>query len=375
MASQFRIFAVDDNVAMLDLLQDILSEDHGVEVFSCAEDCLQRLSELTPDLFLIDVGLPGMDGYALCRKIKDSAEWASIPVTFISGHDSIEAKLKGYAAGGEDFIVKPIEVHELLSKVQVAQRIASDKLSLREHARYAQHTAMSAMTSMGQLGVVIDFLRKTFACSDGPALAGAIVSALDQYGLDGAVQVRLGRQTHCFSHLGADLPLEAAVLDYVRGLGRIFDIKERAAFNYGGITILVNNMPRDDTEACGRIRDNLAILAEGADARRQAIEIEQANRRTQTGIHQALEGLHGTLNTVRAAHRNEHQHITQLMVEVEEALAKSFVQLGLTMSQENAQIELIRHYVDRIADTIKQGYEVTDQLESLATNLKQLATQ
>ncbi|MBI4985153.1 MAG: response regulator, partial [Rhodocyclales bacterium] len=199
MTQQFRIFAVEDDAMMRALLDDILSGDHVVEAFSSAEACLQRLNAQTPDLFLVDVGLPGIDGYALCRRIKDNPDWAAIPVTFISGYDTIEAKLKGYAAGGEDFIVKPIEMDELLRKVQIARRIAGDQIRLREHARYAEHTAMSAMTSMGQLGLVIEFLRKTFACSTGSELAATIVGVLGQYGVNGAVQVRLGDETHSYS--------------------------------------------------------------------------------------------------------------------------------------------------------------------------------
>ena len=372
---KFRIFVVDDETMMLELLEDVLADDYVVEAFPSAESCLHRLNVQTPDLILMDVGLPGMDGYALCRQIKDNPDWKAIPVTFISGQDTIEAKLKGYGAGGEDFIVKPIEVDELLSKVQIAHRIAQDQRSLREHASYAERTAMSALTCMGELGIVIDFLRKTFACTNSRELAAAIVAVLAQYGLEGAAQVRLGQESHTFSQQGSNLPLEAAVLDYVRGLGRIFAAKERAGFNYGGITILVNNMPRDNTESCGRIRDNLAILAEGADARRQAIEVEEANRRTQEGIRNALGRLHSTLDATRIGHQHEHQHITQLMVDVEEAMAKSFVRLGLTVGQENAQIELMKYYIDRIADSVRQGYEVTGQLEHLATELKELAVQ
>ncbi|MDD5250627.1 MAG: response regulator [Rhodocyclaceae bacterium] len=373
MTQPFTIFIIDDEPMMLDLLVAILAADHAVEVFTCAEACLRRLAAQPPDLFLMDVGLPGMDGYALCRTIKDNPDWAAIPVTFISGHDTIEAKLRGYEAGGEDFIVKPIEADELLSKVQIARRIAEEHRQLREQARYAERTAMSAMTSMGELGIVIDFLRKTFACTTGRELAAAILAVLEQYGLHGAVQVRLGGIADSVSPHGSNLPLEVAVLDYVRGLGRIFEAKERAAFNYGGITVLVNDMPRADAECCGRIRDNLAILAEGADGRRQAIEIEQTNSRTQTGIRNALAKLHAALDGVRSGHRSEHRQIAQLMVEIEENMVKSFVRLGLTESQENAQIDLVKHYVDRIGATLRFGHAVTEQLEHLAAELRQLA--
>ena len=375
MAQQFRIFVVDDEPMMLDLLTEILSPDHAVEVFTSAAACLARLATQTPDLFLLDIGMPEMDGYALCRRIKDQAEWAGIPVTFVSGHDTIDARLQGYEAGGEDFIVKPIDAAELLRKVRVAERIVGEQRQLREQAHDAARTAMSAMTSMGELGAILAFLRKTFACTGGLELAQAIIGVLGQYGLSGAAQVRLGGDSQSCSRYGSNLPLEVAVLDYVRGLGRVFESKERAAFNYGGITVLVNNMPRADAEACGRIRDNLSMLAEGADARRQAIEIEETNRRTRDGIRRALGDLEKAIDTVRTGHRGEHFSITQTVVELQEAMAKSFVRLGLTEAQETAQINLVKQYIDRIAATLHQGYAVTEQLEHLAAELKQLAIQ
>ena len=81
MNNDYRIFVVDDNTARL-LLNAMLGTTYTVECFAAAEVCLKRLQEQCPDLFLLDVGLPGIDGYELCRRIKADPETARIPVVF-----------------------------------------------------------------------------------------------------------------------------------------------------------------------------------------------------------------------------------------------------------------------------------------------------
>lgn len=368
----FRVFVVDDEPLMLELTEAVLADTCRVECFSSAAVCLARSEEQTPDLYLLDVRMPGMDGYALCRALKDCPVTADIPVTFVSGFDTIEARLAGYEAGGEDFIVKPFEPNELLRKVEIAKRIGAEKKQLHDLAGYAQRTAFSAMTSMGELGIVLEFLRKSFACDSSQALARAILGALDQYGLHGAVQVRLSEEEYNLSAEGSDLPLETSILNHVRTQGRIFEFKTRSVYNYGGITVLVKNMPLDDPERCGRIRDNLAILAEGADARRQAIEAEAATRRARTGIDVALARIRTALDTLRRRHQEDQCAAAHLMIEIQEGLLKSFVSLGMTDRQEHDMVEFVRDQFERLRASSESASDVSIALEDLARDLGKL---
>jgi CheY-like chemotaxis protein len=370
----FRVFAVDDDSAMLESTAAIL-DDTGciIEGLSSAAACLERVAQQRPDMFLLDVRMAGMDGYELCRTLKNDADTADIPVTFVSGLDTIEARLAGYEAGGEDFIVKPFEPELLVQKVQVAQRIRDEKRQLREMAGYAQRTAFTAMTSMGELGIVLDFLRKSFACADSQALAQAILGSLDQYGLQGAVQIRIDHAAENLSAAGSNLPLETSVLNHVRNQGRIFEFKNRSVFNHGGITILVKNMPLEDAERCGRLRDNLAILAEGADARRRAIEVESANQRTRSGIGAALVGIQEALDTLRQQHQRERFKSTQLMIDIQEGMTKFFVSLGLSEQQENLMYDFVRQQFERLQSGLDDTQQVSDRLEQLAQRLRELS--
>ena len=369
MPDGFRVFVVDDDPVILAMLDAMLADDCQVETFPTAATCLARLDALQPDMFILDVTMPEMDGYQLCRRLKDDFLTQDIPVTFISANDDIDTRLTAYEAGGDDFIIKPFDPAELLNKVKVARRILADKKALREQAGYAQRTALSAMTSMGELGVVLQFLSKSFACKTLPEMGEAILNALQQYDLQGAVQMRVDGETLSMSPNGTDLPLEVAILNHVRESGRIFQFKSRCAFNYGRVTLMVNNMPVDDPDKSGRIRDNGAILAEGADARLNAIEVEWQNRRREEGVLKALPQVHAALDAVQTNYRRNCFELTQHMVEYQEALLKSFVSLGLMESQEEFLTQMANDFAQRIIATQDQSLGIVEQLEGLAHTL------
>ncbi len=152
------------------------------------------------------------------------------------------------------------------------------------------------------------------------------------------------------------------MLNHVRNQGRIFEFKGRGVYNYGGITILVKNMPLDDPDRCGRLRDDLAILAEGADARRQAIEQEDRINRTRDGIGSALSDVHAMLLEVKTAHTQAQEASERLMLEMQEALINAFVSLGLTERQEEALHDMIRRYFGALRQHNQYRFQLVDRL-------------
>jgi CheY-like chemotaxis protein len=372
MDASLRVFVVDDDSVVLDMLAGVLDGLCETEAFTSAEDCLARLPDAKPDLFLLDIQMPGMDGYALCRRLKEDWETQDIPVLFVSAHDDSETRLLCYEAGGEDFIQKPFEPAELLGKLKVAGRMLADKKALREQAGYAQRTAMAAMVSMGELGVVLQFLSKSFACADANELALAVIDAMRQYDLQAAVQMRLGDEVLSLSQNGHNVPLEVSVLNHVKDSGRIFQFKSRCVFNYGRVTLMVNNMPLDDADRCGRIRDNGALLAEGADARLKAIETDILAQNRRSGIEGALPRLYSTLDEVQNNYRRNCFELTQVMIDFQEALTKAFIHLGLMEKQEEQVSNMANEFMLRVVGTQDASLAIVGQLEALADDLKVL---
>ncbi|UCV12482.1 response regulator [Dechloromonas denitrificans] len=372
MDAALRVYAVDDDQLILDILTGILDGFCQLETFSSGDLCLKRVAEQKPDLFLLDVSMPEIDGYALCRHLKEDWDTQDVPVYFVSGHDDIETRLICYEAGGDDFIIKPFEPAELQRKLAVAGRLLAEKKALHEQAGYAQKTAMSAMVSMGELGVVLQFLSKSFACATADELAAAVLEAMQQYDLQAAVQFRLGGEVLSVSQNGVNLPLEVSVLNHVQHSGRIFHFKSRCVFNYGQVTLMVNNMPVDDADRCGRIRDNGALLAEGAEARLRAIELEILTQRRRSGIESALPRLHDTLDAVQSNYRRNCFSLTQVMIEFQEALMKSYVHLGLTEDQEERMTAMASEFMQRMVGTQDESLQIVGQLEALAKSLEGL---
>jgi DNA-binding response OmpR family regulator len=372
MEEKLKVFIVDDDPILLDVLGAVLEDDFCREFFGSGEDCLARIAECPPDIVILDLTLPGISGFEVCQRLKADWNTQDIPILFVSASDDIDTRLQCYEAGGEDFITKPFDPDELLRKVKVAARILGEKRSLHEQAGYAQRTAMSAMVSMGELGVVLQFLSKSFACGTSEELAAAVLESMRQYELNAAVQLRMDDRSQSFSENGHDLPLEVSVLNHVRHSGRIFQFKTRCVFNYGHVTLLVNNMPLDDPDRCGRIRDNGALLAEGADARMRAIEAEELARHRRAGIEAALPRVQSTLDSVQANYRRNSMELTEIMIEFQEALGRSMMSLGLTESQEESMTSLAADYMQRMVASQDASLQTIGQLQELAQSLEQV---
>ena len=114
-----RIIIVDDDIFIVNLLTDILSEhEYDVVSFGSSADVLEYAVGNPPDLFLLDVNMPGIDGLELCRRIKDSPVLENVPVIFISGALEGRDKVRGFDAGGSDYITKPFIGRDVLSRVR-----------------------------------------------------------------------------------------------------------------------------------------------------------------------------------------------------------------------------------------------------------------
>ena len=372
MSHLFRVFVVDDDPMLLDVMQSILSPECEVTIFASAEECQMALTLEMPDMFLLDVNLPGIDGYALCRWIKADDRLRRIPVTFVSSYDTIDARLAGYDAGGEDFIVKPFEPDEVLRKVGVAQQIVQNQRSLEEQIEASEYLSSLVMAGMDEAGILLQFMSKLIAWDRMQDIGSGLLELMKRYRLDGVVQTRTTQHTATYSAAGVDLPLEVSIINHVRELGRIFEFHNRSVHNFERVTLMIQNLPLDQPEYCGRLRDNLSTAAQNADARLKAIETSEANLRSQAGIQQALEGLSSTLLFLRTAETRDHAESVALISELNEKLIEAFLTLGLTERQEGYLQNLIGDFSGRMSALLDQGEETQTILVGLGDELASL---
>lgn len=372
MDPRYCLFSVDDDPMMQSVLKAVLAPEFDIETFGSAEECRARLAERQPDMFLLDIDLPGMDGYELCRTLKADPQTQNLPVTFVSSHDDIDERLAGYEAGGADFIVKPFDGAEVLRKARVARRALAEERGLREQALASEQLVSMVLESIDEYGLVLQFLGKVIACGDAAEVAEAMQHLLRGYRLEGVVQVRVGDEEITLGGAGPSSPLETSIVNHVRTLGRLFEFKRNSVHNFDHITVMVGNMPLEKADVCGRIRDNLGMAAQGAEARLLAIQTAVADRRKQAGLFRVLDNLRATLGTLTADHRRERLQGATLSFEMQQGLAKSFVHLGLTTAQEMYLEDLVKRHMERLVALYDSGEQTQAVLTRLGRELELL---
>ena len=125
------LLLIDDDALNLDVLEELLGAEFVTQAMSSGRAALQSLSiKPLPDLILLDVDMPEMDGYAVCLALKQHQELRNIPVIFLTSHDRVDDITRGFALGAVDFITKPVIPDILLARVRTHLRLTESRRQL-----------------------------------------------------------------------------------------------------------------------------------------------------------------------------------------------------------------------------------------------------
>jgi len=379
-----RLAIVDDSEVQRRLLTALLEKTYAVSSFPSGDAFLAAMSAVEAkaesgaafDLVLLDIEMPGSNGYETCRQLKAIEATADTPVIFVSAHDDAPERVAAYEAGGDDFIVKPVAANELKHKVGAVLHQRAALSDLAAQSRMAQQVAFTAMTNIGELGVLLDFMRRSSTCSGAAEIADALLAALEAFGLSGAVQVRDvdgAGSTLDRSSVQQAAPLQATVMESMRDMGRIFVFGSRGIVNYARISLLANNLPTDNEDHLGRLRDNLALLAEGAEIRLEAIEASAALGNMKSDAVRALAVLRNTLAEAtaraQAARQNNQYHTVELL----DTLSRLVDGFDLTPVQRETISDLIHEGAEQSLRHYDESAHVESDFENIVGMLEKLA--
>jgi len=121
-----KILIVDDTPTNLSILEEILDEDYFISIAQSGTQALSITDKFVPDLILLDVNMPGIDGFETCRRLKSRKETCDIPVIFITARAEPEDVIQGFKEGGVDYITKPFNHNEVMVRVKNQGRRAFD---------------------------------------------------------------------------------------------------------------------------------------------------------------------------------------------------------------------------------------------------------
>ena len=116
--SKCKVLVVDDTEANIDILVETLGSDYDISVAMDGEDALEMVSEDPPDLILLDIMMPGMDGYEVCKRLKADENTKKIPIIFLTAMTEEQDEARGLALGAVDYVTKPFSPGLVKSRVQ-----------------------------------------------------------------------------------------------------------------------------------------------------------------------------------------------------------------------------------------------------------------
>ena len=158
-AKAAKVLVVDDTAANVKLLADLLAYK-GYEVVTAAsgEEGLRKLAEQRPDIVLLDIMMPGMNGYEVCRAIRADPKHAVLPVVMVTSLDPTQERIKGLEAGADDFLTKPINQPELIARVKSLLRIKALYDQLTDLNSNLEKRVADGVAELARLGRMKRFL-------------------------------------------------------------------------------------------------------------------------------------------------------------------------------------------------------------------------
>ena len=172
-----KVLVVDDTPHNVKLLADLLGvKGYGVATATNGEEALEKIESESPDLVLLDIMMPGLSGYDVCRRLRADPRTALLPVVLVTSLDAQQERIKGIEAGADDFLGKPINQPELFARVRSLLRIKTLQDEVRKQAAALQEWNAKLEERVGaQVAELqrMSALKRFFA----PAVCDAILSA------------------------------------------------------------------------------------------------------------------------------------------------------------------------------------------------------
>ena len=187
--SDCRVLLVDDAKANLDILVEGLKSDHKLSLALNGEMALQIAVRTPPDLVLLDIVMPGLDGYEVCRRLRQMPETAEVPIMFLSSLEEVQNKTRGFEAGANDYLTKPFEMLEVKARVRSLLKAKAYNDAVKE--QMASELRVAREIQMGMLPHDFTRLEQAYGVEFGAVLEPAREVGGDLYGVCAATKERL----------------------------------------------------------------------------------------------------------------------------------------------------------------------------------------
>jgi len=338
-----KILIIDDD----EIFQDIMAEvfiNFSVEKALTGEQGLEVASSFLPELILLDIKMPGIDGYETCKRFRENNLFKNIPIIFLSQYQGIEDRLKAYGVGGDDYISKPVDNVELMVKVNRLIEVKKQQDDLTNEIQSTYDTVLEIQKYAANLQVIGRFLMGNLFCHDMTDLSDLFIKTVKELEISCIISLNSQLGSIIRSDTGNINRLEEEIINMSEHMERIHPFGEnRSIFNWKNVAVLVRNV--DDNA------DIMAILMDGLETGIRAIEKEHA-------LINAVSDLENKNATIE-------DNISQQFNAMKYSLTETFLSLGMTSLDPEEE--------DKLNDCVEGYHEkISLELAQLSTNNEQL---
>ena len=246
-----KILVVDDDPLNIEIIEEILCDDYDILSADSGTTALAAAADFHPDVVLLDIMMPDLDGYEVCRRIRNNDRLSLTKIILVSAKPMLEDRMEGYKAGADDYITKPFNPEELLAKVKVflrlksieeVERIKSDLISVFSHET---RTPLNSILGFAKLLL------------ENQSLSKAEKEALTHIRKNGEEMLKLVDKTIFLSHLKdgqKQMTPHKILLERLVGMAAE---RVESELRYGGVSL--NIAPLQDTVV--EVDENLMVTA------------------------------------------------------------------------------------------------------------------
>ena len=363
-----KILAVDDEPFNLEIIEEILEElDFELQVATSGPECLNMVEGYMPQVILLDVSMPQMNGYEVCKALKANPNTAHIIVMFVSARGTVEERMEGYSVGAEDYIVKPFGHDELKSKLKNLNQVLVEKQSLEKQVEDATSTAFNAMANSSEMGQIVNYVENIGFINDPQELGKALIDCLQSFDLQSNVEFRENDEISHFALSGVCSPIVVELFEMLKNKGRLHEFSHRILVNYELISLLILNMPDHDPDKHGRIRDHVCFIVSVTEQQLRAIMTKKMLESQQAKLNAVASTVHSKFHGLISLLNDNRQNNEKVFKQLQEELEERIPSMGLDEDQE----VFIYKKVDETIQNSVAREESVKQVKAAFTEIEQ----
>jgi DNA-binding response OmpR family regulator len=358
-------------------MQKALAKEYTYIPVQDPTKALEVLATEKPDLILLDVNMPEIDGYELCRKLRLIDSMKDIPVVFLTCRTTLEDRLLGFESGGTAYVTKPFDITELkhiiktqidfYQKYKLSQALADD----------AKNLTWTLMQNNGEVGQVIQYARDLSNTGSSTELIDHTCSALQSFGLDSAVSLRLiSGDVYMRNQSTPASPIEQELLELSHSAKRINYSGKVYIFSGKRCSFLIKNMPVENEDYTGRLKDHLAIMLEFCDSCVELINYRIAEKsRQQRSASDVQSAILSEFDNIIEQFESLNKKAKSTIESLAQNIEGSFMFLGLYEEQEQQLTEYIEQAQADIARYLDEGLTLQESMNRLALHVSKLSNE